>query len=205
MRRYKSAIWIFVTLLSVTWPFAAVWLHAHQLIGHSTESRTSWLCLLGAVFGPACYWNQSKSQNVLHILSTIVVVFMAMAVVVTARRYSDRMFTYWIMRAVPKTAWQQMASDIDSLAKQAAAQNKSIIPAKDLPKSFHYLGLADKSWGGNAIMDFGDGQVGVRVAYGNKNRRWGLLVGPEEFLNRWSKYRCIPVTTNAQFFIGDEW
>jgi hypothetical protein len=208
MRRIKFSVGIIIASLAITWPFAAVWLSAHQVIGSDTERWTCLFCFFGALFGAIYHWSQiiSRAPSVLNVILAVVVPVCAVTLVYKARRYSDKMFTYWLLQEVPRRTWQQMASDLDALAKQAAARKESVIPAKDLPQTFTRLGRADHCWGADGIIDFGGGDVGARVAYGSHNRRWGLLVGSKEFLDYslWLQYKRIPVATNACFFIGSD-
>lgn len=209
MKRYKSWIGIGITLLAVTWPCVAVWLHAYQFIGNITETYTCWyLCLPAAVFGPAYYWSKRKSeklwQKFLTLLLAVVTAMLAMTIIVTSRVYSDRMFTFWIMKRIPDRAWQQMISDINALARGLGPEDDLPIVAQNLPKSFSLLGSVDEYFLGAAMNH--EGQFwGATVRYGDRNRRWGLLVGFERYENSWRKFKRIPVATNAWFFIGPDW
>ncbi len=214
MNRIKSCIAIAITSLAVTWPFVAVWLSAHQMIRSDTERWTCLFCYFGAFFGAIYYWGQiiSKSPKALNVIFAVVVPICAVTLVFQARRHSDRMFAYWIMKGIPPAAWQQMASDIDRVAKSAAVQKEFGIPRNDLPQSFRHLGRADEfSFG--TVLDFEGGISGVYVAYGNRNRRWGLATGSNEFFaylfgnpyTAWSKFKRTAIATNAQFFIGSDW
>lgn len=209
MKQPKSWTAVSIVLVSIAWPFLAVCLSAHQMIQSDTERWTCLLCYPGALLGTVYFWSQilARSPKYLNIVYAILMPICAVTIVFQARRNSDRMFTYWMMRRVSAATWQQVALDINSEAKEAASRNEPSIPARDLPQSVHKLGQADKFWGADSIGMFGNDRVGVRLVFGNRNRKWGLLVGPSEFLSSslWTKYKRTPVATNAQFFVGSDW
>jgi hypothetical protein len=203
MKPLKYSVGITITLAAVAWQFAAVWFSAHQLINYRTEWSTSLLGFLGALVGPIYIWNISKPQRIFSVITAVLAPVCAVMIVLFAWRNSSKMFTYWLMKRIPPGSWQQMASDISSLAKEAAARDE-LIPRRALPPSFKLLGRDDESLGADAIGKLESGEICARVVYGNHNRRWGLLVGPKQFLESWPRYRRIPVATSAQFFIGSD-
>jgi hypothetical protein len=121
------------------------------------------------------------------------------------------MFTHWLLERVPSSQWQQMASDIEALGKSKLATNETGVVRSDLPASFKVLGPANGGVPG-IISPLEDGRIGVHVSYEGSNRRWGLAVGPEDYLkslfgnpyNNWSKFRLTRVATNALLFIGSD-
>ena len=128
--RYGAAV---ITAVSLAWPIVAVWLSARGVIRYETERWTSLLCLIGALGGPVLYWNQSKSQKFLALLLATFVPLCALAAILIVRRHSSAMFAHWVIRAIPKSTWQQMVTDFNAFAAGAVSREESFVPAKALP------------------------------------------------------------------------
>ncbi len=209
MIQSKYLISIAITSLAVIWPFLASWLAAYQVIPGNTEQLTRWLCLPVAVLGALYCLNEALTTPVkpLKIIIAILIPVCAATAVFQARKYSDQMFAFWIMKRVSPAEWQEMALSVHRISRKAGSAGQSMVAPADLPRDLPMLGRAEKCWGIDGIMDVGDGHFGGRLIFGDRNRKWGLLVGPEEFLNyfSWKKFRYIPVATNAVFFIGPDW
>ncbi len=209
MQTFERWLGVIVTLVAVIWPFAAVWATAHQVILSRTEFVTYLLCWPAAVIGPVLFWNRPHGQKVRHILGAMAMAVCSSAMVFmilfVALRYSDRMFTRVLMARNPQPSWQQIISDVSRIGEESAAKKQFGIISQ-LPASLKRLGRPEESSGVN-VLEFGEDDFGVAVTYGGRNRRWGLLVGPDEFLNysSWKKYKHIPVSTNAVFFVGPDW
>jgi hypothetical protein len=105
---------------------------------------------------------------------------------------------------------QQMAFDLEVLAKKKWDQDEPGLGANELPKSLDALGRTGGVAGVVTRLD--DGQLGVYVRYGTSSRRWGLAVGPEQYFDslfgnpysNWSRFKTLPVATNALFFVGPD-
>src|SRR2546422_3218309 len=144
MKTFSSWIGLALTLLSVAWPFLAVCLSAHQLLRTGTERLTCLLCFVGAFLGPLWHWGRTlEKSKALNAVLAIAIPFVATGAVFKARAYSDRMFTFWIMRRIPQSAWQQMASDSRAIAQDSSGRNQFYIAANSLPQSLRRLGRND--------------------------------------------------------------
>ncbi len=209
MKRFSSIIAIMVTCLSVVWPFAAVWLSAHQVISSGTERWTSLFCFLGAFLGGLYYSGHllSKPAKSRWLVPAIVLPICAVFIVFKARQHSNRMFSHWMLNRMTEAGWQQATAGVEAVARAAAERKDSAANADELPLYLRRLGNAEKLWGVDSIAEFENGEVGGRLVFGDRNRKWGILVGPDEFLSSslWKKFKHFPVSTNAVFFVGSDW
>jgi hypothetical protein len=135
MRLFRLWIGLVVMMLCAAWPFVAGWLSGHQLISSTTERATSLLCLLGAVAGALYYRKQFKTGGPVGVVLGWFAPFCVVLAIVLARGTSDNMFTYWLMKRIPGHAWQQMAFDLEVLAKKKWDENEPGLGANELPKS----------------------------------------------------------------------
>ena len=201
MKTIKFRIGILFVAASVISPFVAVWLSAHQMIYVETEHLIYFLCSMLAFLGSLCLSSllASRLQNILWFS---LICFSALLATYKAIRLADNMFAHLLFSNIPDSTWRQMASEIQDLAN---SRRQTGVGRNDLPKIFNRLGRVGDCVG-VTIVPCVNGDIGVRVAYGSHSRRWGLLVGPDEFLNEqvWSKYRRISVVTNAVYFIGSD-
>lgn len=202
MKKFKLCTGVLLLVASVFWPFVAVWMSARQLIYLSTEFSMDLLCYLAA-FAGAMFLSSLLISRWRNVLFFLLISSFAFVATYKAQCLSDRLFAPLMTSAISDLEWNQMASEILDLAR---SRRETGVVQTDLPKSFKPLGLVGDCHGVTTI-DWESGNiVGVRVSYGSHNRRWGLLAGPDSFLNdpMWSKYRRIRVATNASFFIGPD-
>jgi len=162
-------------------------------------------CLLAVICGVFCIIKIVKGKSWKTIIRNCLSAF-ALLLVLGAWIFSNELFTYWKMRAVPPDAWQQMATDLMKLAKESPTTEK-LQPwsshASQLPESTKPIGLPEDYAAGHGGTDmWGESGVTVLLTYGNRARTWGLYVGTEEGA-RQGKYRTIPVAQNAFFYIGE--
>lgn len=104
-----------------------------------------------------------------------------------------------------------MASDLHSTARKRAAQNEFSFERNGFPRSLDVL-TGKETFGTGVISPLRDEDIGVYAMYGNRNRKWILVVGPQIYLDamsqnpycNWSKMRAFSVATNAVFFVGPD-
>jgi hypothetical protein len=204
-RSLKS--WLGIFIFAIAWPFAAVWLHAHQIIDNVTETLTCWwLCLPAAVFGSIYFWIGYKSQSLwrtaLALPAAVLSAIVAITIIVGSRAYSDQMFTYWIMKRIPIETRQEMAAEIYRQANLLGPKDEISLVQSNLPKGFNLLGRDDEYRQG-MIMNNENG-AGALVEYGDKNRHWGFLVGPA-YMNLYeNKSKLFPVWRTMRGFSQDK-
>jgi len=126
------------------------------------------------------------------------------ALVFLAWRTSDRMFAFWIKEGISPQSWHEMVSEISKSATDALGHNKHDVLKSEIPESFRRLGRLDENR--ECLIDNVGDDLGIILSYGSRSRRWGLVVGPPEFLQmqtrRFKAYRISMVDTNAVFYVG---
>jgi hypothetical protein len=141
----------------------------------------------------------------------------ALLIVISSCRYSDNTFIFWKIKAVKPQDWGRMISDLRTLDKQGKATNSRIDITREqnglfnptgekimlvpLPKSFDALGLSTDCRGGTA----GTG-INPSIVYGTKSRRWGLVIGSNDFSHgNWALFKHVEVGDDAWFFVGPDY
>jgi hypothetical protein len=202
----KAHAGIIILLLAVVWSVMAPWLSANQFIAVRAEVLNYKYCVLAVVCGGFRLIQGGKSGGRRQVVRWVVLVGSLLAVCL-AWFLADNAFTYWKMRAVPAAAWQQAASDLERLAKEAPTMGKNqpwANYARYLPKSIQVVGLPEDYAAGHGSAGlYGAEGIVADVTYGFKPRTWGLFVGTEDPVREGpQKYRTIRVGTNAFFFVG---
>jgi len=204
--RLKSYSGILLIALGTAWSLAAAWLSANLAISVRTEFSDYKYSFFAAVVGSFLFIRAGKVASRRRMVRYTISVS-ALIIIAAAWMFSDQIFTYWKMRAVPVAAWQQAASDIEKLAEEAPGTGE-LHPwtshSRDLPKSSGIIGLpSDYAAGrGGKGLDGIDGALAC-LTYGFKPRNWGLIVCPETAVrSECSKFKIIPIATNAYFFVG---
>jgi hypothetical protein len=95
-----------------------------------------------------------------------------------------------------------MISELRTLDKKGRETNSTIRIHRDqMPKAFDALGLPGDFMGGHAGIEGSPTMI-----YGVKGRRWGLVIGSNDFSHgNWASFHRVKVGDDAWFFAGPDY
>jgi hypothetical protein len=202
----RAIVGVIVLLLAKGWMLLAVYCSAHQIIRVSTEQMHVMLALGSMGLGLALMLTSTPTQK-RCVLWTIRLVTAFLALVLLRTGGSpDRMFVRWKMKIIPQSQWQQMAAELETLARDNLAKgSQDGIPFRSLPASFEQLSKTECK-GGKVECDAKGEYRGAIVFCGSHYRRYDFVTGTEPFLEGWrgAHLRYFPVSTNAYLVISHD-
>jgi hypothetical protein len=195
------------TVLAILWVIAAPALSAYLIISLTAELASYWLCFFAVVGAGYVYLRTENPEGAQkRYISPPGCMAFAVGLIIILWLSSDREFDFWKKRALPAQVFPQMISDFGQMAKDAARSGTNYLSSRTpLPRSLQQLGLGEDYTGGMGNVwntTQYTGPVGG-VVFGNRVRRWGLCIGPEQIAKEFCHNGSYSlVGSNAYLFFG---
>lgn len=206
--------WIVGGLLVISalvWGLASPCLTASHAISVQMESGLRWLSSCIVFIGLALFWKGRRLSG--QVRACVLVFGTAVILVVVGITWvqSSFIFFWWVTHTRSSPAWVSVSREVASLRwklLEGDHQNDWFaIEKDDLPDAFDHVGQKQEYAFGQAQMDTsGKPDAQVLIAYGYKNRRWGVYYGNEEYLRqRWPRANFFQPTTNLLYFVTTDY
>ena len=205
-QRWKILVGFIIIAAATVWSATAALLSSRDIIPVHTELSSYKYSIFGMLIG--CYYLFSGATRSKRIVRYGCAIASILGLLVGCATWwnSDRIFAYWKLHRPPEGFWRQAASDLTVLAQSRTGSERQPlqISANQLPKDFSVVGQLEEYTGGWAGVNvLGAEGVVTCVKYGNKERMWGLYVGPARGAHlEWKRGEHIVVFSNTFFCVG---
>ena len=198
--------WLVPILMAslASWCAIASTLSARGLISVWREMSSYSPCFLLSICGAFVILYREERKSSWHIPRCIIAVASPFIVILFWINLSEDVFRSWKLNSISPVQWTRIVSDLEHFAAELPKKEGEAFTDFDrdrLPESLLLLGIRGDCNGGTVLNL--NGEQSVYVAYGNKVRRWGIVVGNSELLKgKFRKSTPSLVATNAVFFLG---